>query len=169
MKGKVAMEIDLIFKIAGTGIIVAVLNLVLKRAEREEQAMMTTLAGLVVVLMLLVDQIGTLLKQYCREHALFCVRGACAAVGIAAAAYLTPIVSQMQELFAKTSLPAAYLEILWKALGICYITGIAGDLCQDCGESALAKTVELWGRLSLVLLSLPLLETLLRTVTEVLS
>ena len=63
MKGKVAMEIDLIFKIAGTGIIVAVLNLVLKRAEREEQAMLTTLAGLVVVLMLLVDQIGTLFER----------------------------------------------------------------------------------------------------------
>ena len=63
MKGKVAMEIDLIFKIASTGIIVAVLNLVLKRAEREEQAMMTTLAGLVVVLMLLVDQIGTLFER----------------------------------------------------------------------------------------------------------
>ena len=57
------MEIDLNFKIAGTGIIVAVLNLVLKRAEREEQAMMTTLAGLVVVLMLLVDQIGTLFER----------------------------------------------------------------------------------------------------------
>ena len=57
------MEIDLIFKIAGTGIIVAVLNLVLKRAEREEQAMMTTLAGVVVVLMLLVDQIGTLFER----------------------------------------------------------------------------------------------------------
>ena len=57
------MEIDLIFKIAGTGVIVAVLNLVLKRAEREEQAMMTTLAGLVVVLMLLVDQIGTLFER----------------------------------------------------------------------------------------------------------
>ncbi|MFR0856014.1 SpoIIIAC/SpoIIIAD family protein, partial [Ruminococcus sp.] len=38
-------------------------NLVLKRAEREEQAMMTTLAGLVVVLMLLVDQIGTLFER----------------------------------------------------------------------------------------------------------
>ena len=54
------MEIDLIFKIAGTGIIVAVLNLVLKRAEREEQAMMTTLAGLVVVLMMVVRQISDL-------------------------------------------------------------------------------------------------------------
>ena len=63
VKGTVAIESDLIFKIAGTGIIVAVLNLVLKRAEREEQAMMTTLAGLVVVLMLLVDQIGTLFER----------------------------------------------------------------------------------------------------------
>ena len=57
------MDIDLIFKISGTGIIVAVLNLVLKRAEREEQAMMTTLAGLVVVLMLLVEQIGDLFAR----------------------------------------------------------------------------------------------------------
>lgn len=56
------MDIDLIFKIAGTGIIVAVLNLVLKRAEREEQAMMTTLAGLIVVLVLIVQEIGFLFE-----------------------------------------------------------------------------------------------------------
>ena len=49
-------------KIAGTGIIVAVLNLVLKRAEREEQAMMTTLAGLIVVLMLIVEEIAGLFE-----------------------------------------------------------------------------------------------------------
>lgn len=54
------MNIDLIFKIAGIGIIVAVLNLVLKRAEREEQAMLTTLAGLIVVLMMIVNEIATL-------------------------------------------------------------------------------------------------------------
>lgn len=56
------MDIDLIFKIAGTGIIVAVLNLVLKRAEREEQAMMTTLAGLIVVLVIIVQEIGELFE-----------------------------------------------------------------------------------------------------------
>ena len=54
------MEVDLIFKIAGIGIIVAVLNLVLKRAEREEQAMMTTLAGLIVVLMMIMSSISDL-------------------------------------------------------------------------------------------------------------
>ncbi|MBQ8298208.1 MAG: stage III sporulation protein AC [Ruminococcus sp.] len=56
------MDIDLIFKIAGTGIIVAVLNLVLKRAEREEQAMLTTLAGLIVVLVVIVEEIGGLFE-----------------------------------------------------------------------------------------------------------
>ena len=56
------MDIDLIFKIAGTGIIVAVLNLVLKRAEREEQAMLTTLAGLIVVLVIILQEIGSLFE-----------------------------------------------------------------------------------------------------------
>lgn len=54
------MEIDLIFKIAAIGIIVAVLNQLLIRSGREDQAMMTTLAGLVVVLSILVQQISTL-------------------------------------------------------------------------------------------------------------
>ncbi|HIV43007.1 MULTISPECIES: stage III sporulation protein AC [unclassified Faecalibacterium] len=54
------MEIDLVFKIAAIGIIVAVLNQLLIRSGREDQAMMTTLAGLVVVLSMLVQQISDL-------------------------------------------------------------------------------------------------------------
>ena len=54
------MDIDLIFKIAAIGIIVAVLNQLLIRSGRDEQAMMTTLAGLVVVLSILVKQISVL-------------------------------------------------------------------------------------------------------------
>ena len=54
------MEIDLIFKIAAISIIVAVLNQLLIRSGREDQAMMTTLAGLVVVLSILVKQISVL-------------------------------------------------------------------------------------------------------------
>ena len=54
------MEVDLIFKIAAIGILVAVLNQVLSRAGRDEQAMMTTLTGLVVVLMMVVQEIARL-------------------------------------------------------------------------------------------------------------
>lgn len=54
------MDIDLIFKIAAIGIIVSVLNQVLIRSGREEQAMMTTLAGLIVVLMMIIQEISML-------------------------------------------------------------------------------------------------------------
>ena len=54
------MDVDLIFRIAAIGIIVAVLNQLLVRSGREEQAMMTTLAGLIVVLTMLVGQISDL-------------------------------------------------------------------------------------------------------------
>ena len=52
------MDVDLIFKIAAVGIIISILNQVLVRSGREEQATMTTLAGLVVVLMMVVGMIS---------------------------------------------------------------------------------------------------------------
>lgn len=58
--GEQNMDVDLIFKIAAIGILVSVLNQVLTRSGRDEQATMVTLAGLVVVLMIVVQQISEL-------------------------------------------------------------------------------------------------------------
>ena len=54
------MDIEFIFKISAIGIIIAVLNMVLIRSGREEQAMLTTLAGVIVVLMMIIPQISNL-------------------------------------------------------------------------------------------------------------
>lgn len=62
VKGDRNVNIDFVFKIAAIGIIVAVLNQLLIRSGREEQAMMTTLAGLIVVLMMIIEQISTLFE-----------------------------------------------------------------------------------------------------------
>ncbi len=59
---QIQMDIDLIFRIAAIGILVSVLNQVLSRSGREEQATMTTLAGLVVVLMMVVQKISDLFQ-----------------------------------------------------------------------------------------------------------
>ncbi|MBR5273157.1 MAG: stage III sporulation protein AC [Clostridia bacterium] len=56
------MDVDLILKIAGIGIIVAVINLLLAKSGRDEQALMTTLAGIIVVLLMLVPQMGGLIN-----------------------------------------------------------------------------------------------------------
>ena len=57
------MGVELIFKIAAVGIVVSILNQVLIRSGREEQALMTTLAGLIVVLFMLIDQISALFDK----------------------------------------------------------------------------------------------------------
>lgn len=57
------MNVDLIFKVAGVGIVVAVLNQLLVRSGREEQALLTTIAGLIVVLYVLTSEIGGLFSS----------------------------------------------------------------------------------------------------------
>ena len=60
------MEVDLLFKIAAVGILVAVLNILLSRSGREEQALMVTIAGLICVLVIVVREISglfTLIKD----------------------------------------------------------------------------------------------------------
>ena len=55
-----SLDVDFVFRIAAVGILVAVLNLLLSRAGRDEQALMTTIAGLIVVLILVVEKISDL-------------------------------------------------------------------------------------------------------------
>ena len=57
------MQVDLIFKVAAIGILVAVLNQLLVRSGREEQAMMTTLAGLIVVMMIIIQEISDMFSM----------------------------------------------------------------------------------------------------------
>ena len=59
---KKTTDVDLIFKVAAIGILVAVLNQLLIRSGREEQAMMTTLAGLIVVMMILIQEISDMFQ-----------------------------------------------------------------------------------------------------------
>lgn len=54
------MEIDILFKIAGIGILLAVINQILSKSGRDDQAMLANITGIVIVLMMLVKQIGTL-------------------------------------------------------------------------------------------------------------
>lgn len=56
------MELDLIFKIAGIGIIVTVLNLLLKKSDRDEYGLMITIAGLVVVLAMIINEVAELFE-----------------------------------------------------------------------------------------------------------
>ena len=66
----------------------------------------------------------------------------------------------------ESGLDESYISVVFKAMAICFITQITSDLCKDSGESAIASAMELWGRISVVIISLPLIESVVNTITE---
>ena len=74
-----------------------------------------------------------------------------------------------QRLMQQGGIDREYAEILFKSLGVCIITQIAADACKDSGEAAIATKVEFMGKLSILIISLPLFAKLLSTVTMLLD
>lgn len=72
-----------------------------------------------------------------------------------------PIITGAIDMFGKTNLSSDYLLILIKALGLSFVTGLASDICRDAGESAVAGKIELAGKVSILLLAMPLFTKLL--------
>ena len=78
------------------------------------------------------------------------------------------IFNMISEFSQNAGMDEAHIKLIFKALGICYITRLACDVCKDSGETALASKVDLAGRITIAALSLPLITALLQTVTTLL-
>ena len=110
-----------------------------------------------------------LLQRYAAEQALLLTLLLGTALTAAAVVSMTPILHEMDTLLAEGGIPADQTAALSKAIGICCVTQLASDVCKDAGESALCSGVLLTGRITLLLLTLPLFRPLLTTLQEVIS
>ena len=72
----------------------------------------------------------------------------------------------MNELFNRTGTGENYSQVIIKSLGICYVTQLGFDVCKDCNET-LATVVEVSGKVTLIILAIPLLEKLINIVTSI--
>ncbi len=73
-----------------------------------------------------------------------------------AASDILGIREQAEELMERAELDGEYLTVIFKGLGICYVTKLSADCCRDCGQTALASAAELLGRLGLIAAAMPL-------------
>ncbi len=76
------------------------------------------------------------------------------------------LISDIEEIFVQSGLESSVLKLVLKALGVCYLTGFAADLCRDFGQTSLSSKVELAGKLSVLVLTLPLIKEILKTAVE---
>ena len=86
----------------------------------------------------------------------------------AVVAMSAPIYSYLSALISGTA-PGQYAEVLIKALGVALLTHLGAEICRDCGEGGIATAVELAGKCEILLLSLPLVSSILSSAAELLN
>lgn len=102
--------------------------------------------------------IATMLRKYHEEYAILLSIAAGIIILLEIFANVAPAVNKIHTLFSATGLSSDYVLILMKTLGISFLTQFAADSCRDAEENALASKMELAGKISIVVLSLPLFE-----------
>lgn len=107
--------------------------------------------------------IAVMLRRYNAEYSIVITITAGVIILVQILANIVPAIRQINQLLASTGLSSDYALILFKTLGICFLAQFAADSCRDAGESALASKVELAGKLSIVILALPLFEKIAST------
>lgn len=113
--------------------------------------------------------ICVVLKQYKPEYAL----AAAICTGIMILIFTVPELSEIFDLLKDMSklgeIDMQYSEVVVKALGICIITQLASDTCKDCGQNAIASKVELVGKISVLVISVPVFAALAKTVQKLID
>ena len=110
--------------------------------------------------------LGLLLRSRSRESAFLLTLAAGVAVLMAVAGEILPLVGQLRDWTDRTTLPAAPLTAVLKAVGIALAGELAAHYCRDAGESGLAKAVELAEQIAILTVSLPLLTQVLELIGE---
>jgi len=100
--------------------------------------------------------IAVVLKQHRPEFAMMVSVAAGALILGGVLIGMLPVITQIRQIFSATAAPQQYVQILFQALGLCFVTQIACDACKDAGESAIGAKIELAGKISVLVISLPL-------------
>ena len=121
----------------------------------------------IVSLALVATILIIILKQYRPEFSILISLVACIFIVIFAFEKIQLIINMLNDLVAASGINKTFFEILIKITGIAYIVELASNLCSDAGEKAIASKVEFAGKVLIITMSVPIITTLIETITEV--
>ncbi len=108
-----------------------------------------------------------LLKQYKSEYAIYASVIAGATLLLFAVSKVGTIINLLENLVDTVGINKEFFKILLKITGIAYLVEFASNMCKDAGESAISSKIELAGKLLIVTLSIPIISTLVETITAI--
>ena len=155
------MDISIIFKIAAVGIIVSVIGQILKHSGREEQAFLTSLAGIIVILALQ-------LKNIKSEYSVVIMIVGCVIIFFYSISGIIKVVEILKKIINDTGINDEQIIILLKIMGISYIAEFVSDIAKDSGYSALSNQIQIYGKITILVVSVPILESLINCINGLL-
>lgn len=123
----------------------------------------------IIAFALLSCLLGIVLHQYKPEYSMLLVATAGCILIVMLVNLFMPAIQEVSNLITKAGVKQEYFTILFKALGICYITQFAGDLCRDSGQTSLAGKIDLAGKVTIVILALPMIKNIVEIITEIIK
>lgn len=112
----------------------------------------------IIMIIVIIASISVVLKKYVKEYSLLIN----ILTGLVVIVYLisetVPIFNYIKELINLTKIPDKHISILFKSLGLCFVTQFASDSCRDSGEISLASKIEIIGKIAMLTISMPLFE-----------
>ena len=121
----------------------------------------------IVSLALIATFLIIILKQYKPEFAILLSLVACIFIVLFAFEKIQTIIKLLNDLITASGINKTFFEILLKITGIAYVVELASSLCADAGEKAIASKIEFAGKVLIVTMSVPIITTLVETITEV--
>lgn len=113
--------------------------------------------------------IAIVMRQQKQEYSTFIGIAAGALLLLFAIVNLSPVFDFMNGLADLAKLPQGHAAILFKTLGVCYVTQFAADVCRDAGETGIAGKVELAGKVIVLVLAMPMFESVLKMAVSLMS
>lgn len=112
----------------------------------------------IIAIALITAMLVLFLKDYRPEYAILAaIAAGCVILGMVLI-QVVPAIGELNSLLKEVNVNTSYFAVAFKALGICYLTQFASDICRDFGQSSLAGKVDLAGKVMIVTISLPLLK-----------
>ncbi len=113
--------------------------------------------------------LSLMLRQYRPEYAVFVSLGCSVVALLWLLQGIAQVMEELEQFFQGSLISRELIQVVMKCLGVCILTELAGQTCRDAGENAIAAKVELAGKVTLVLVSLPLFQRLLEVAERLLS
>ena len=120
----------------------------------------------VILILFILALISTILKKYALEYSLLMNIGLSLVLIVYLTSNFLSVFEQIKNLIYLAKIPEKYISVLFKCLGICFITQFAADSCKDAKEISLASKIETVGKFAMMAASMPLFEDITKTALE---